>query len=434
MKSKLHETEVDMDKIICDICGTVCPENAEVCPICGCPCRDGAKAPEGVAAAAVTERGGRYSNRNVRRRHKAAQKAAAAAQNEVVREEPESIEEPAQPEENPNKPLLITIAVLVVAILLVGAYIGIRFFYARDEYKGSSLQQTTAVTTTVPPETTTVPEQTTAAQVACLAVSVDTPELRFDAMGQSLGIGYMLLPDNTTDEVTFVSSDETVAAVAADGTVTAIGAGEAAITITCGTAVETVTVRVELPQEVTETTVPPTTQAVSQELTLSSDDVSLFTAGESFTLSILRGSDYVNRSKAEWSTSDASIATVDNGKVTGVGPGIAVITAKYDGKTLTCTVRCRFEGSVTATTPESASALKISQSDVSLYSAGESFNLYITLNGESVSRSKVTWTSSDEAVATVEKGYVTAVSRGEVTITAEYEGMTVSCIVRCRFD
>jgi hypothetical protein len=51
-----------------------------------------------------------------------------------------------------------------------------------------------------------------------------------------------------------------------------------------------------------------------------------------------------------------------------------------------------------------------------------------------VGRSKVTWSSSNEKVATVEKGLVTAVGKGEAIITAEYDGQKATCIVRCRFE
>ncbi len=39
-----------------------------------------------------------------------------------------------------------------------------------------------------------------------------------------------------------------------------------------------------------------------------------------------------------WSSSDASVATVENGVVTGVAEGTAIITATYGGKTATCEV------------------------------------------------------------------------------------------------
>jgi hypothetical protein len=77
--------------------------------------------------------------------------------------------------------------------------------------------------------------------------------------------------------------------------------------------------------------------------------------------------------------------------------------------------------------------LTLDQSDVSCFARNQAFTLSARLDGESVSRSKVTWRSSDDKVATVEKGKVVAVGAGTATITAEYQGKKASCIVRCRF-
>ena len=47
--------------------------------------------------------------------------------------------------------------------------------------------------------------------------------------------------------------------------------------------------------------------------------------------------------QVKWSTSDSSVAIVENGKVTGVGEGSAVITAKVNGLKATCTVTVNAE-------------------------------------------------------------------------------------------
>ena len=62
-----------MSKIICEICGTVYPDNATQCPICGYP-RKGEQKQEPVeteevaAAVSAAERtkGGHFSNNNVK--------------------------------------------------------------------------------------------------------------------------------------------------------------------------------------------------------------------------------------------------------------------------------------------------------------------------------------------------------------------------------
>lgn len=83
--------------------------------------------------------------------------------------------------------------------------------------------------------------------------------------------------------------------------------------------------------------------------------------------------------------------------------------------------------------PEAAAALALDKSDFSLFKAGDSYQLKATVSG--VDAPKVTWTSSDEAVASVSQdGTVTAAARGTATITAAVEGteLRASCTVRCK--
>ena len=75
-----------MNKIICDVCGTMYPENASQCPICGCakPANAAVTPEEGTSAenaagAYVYTKGGRFSKNNVRKRNKNAVKTAKTA-------------------------------------------------------------------------------------------------------------------------------------------------------------------------------------------------------------------------------------------------------------------------------------------------------------------------------------------------------------------
>ena len=104
-----------------------------------------------------------------------------------------------------------------------------------------------------------------------------------------------------------------------------------------------------------------------------------------------------------WSSSDTSVATVDNGKVTAVGAGTATITATTPtGKTATCTVTIK-------------ETIKLEKPDSLDLNAGETVTLTATTNP---ANKDVTWISSDESVATVVGGKVTAVGAGTATITA----------------
>ena len=136
-----------------------------------------------------------------------------------------------------------------------------------------------------------------------------------------------------------------------------------------------------------------------------------------------------------------------------MGSGQTTVTITCGSVVKTCTVVCWFQEETTApvettqpteppaTEPEPTetkatepAVLKLDPEDASCFTAGESFTIYARLGSSTVSRSKVTWTTSDPKVATVENGVVTAVGKGTATITAEYDGQKAVCTVRCRFE
>lgn len=116
-----------------------------------------------------------------------------------------------------------------------------------------------------------------------------------------------------------------------------------------------------------------------------------------------------------WSSSDESIAIVSNGIVTGKAVGDAVITATtLDGaKTSTCTVK------VTNDNIPKVSVTGVTLSNTSLdLSKGNSIEVVATVAPSNATDKSITWESSNAAVATVNKGVVTAVSNGTAIIKA----------------
>ena len=126
-----------------------------------------------------------------------------------------------------------------------------------------------------------------------------------------------------------------------------------------------------------------------------------------------------------WSTSNASIATVNNGEVTAVSAGTATITATADGKSATCTV------TVTAATVP-VTGVTLNKTSTSLY-VGDTETLTPTITPDNATNKNVTWSSDDTSVATVDaSGLVTAVARGTAVITAtaaDGSGANASCTV-----
>ena len=81
--------------------------------------------------------------------------------------------------------------------------------------------------------------------------------------------------------------------------------------------------------------------------------------------------------------------------------------------------------------PSAEASLSLNSSDFTLFAAGASY----TLKAETFpAGASVTFTSDNEKVATVDQnGKVTAVAPGTATITAEADGLTATCVVRCKW-
>lgn len=140
--------------------------------------------------------------------------------------------------------------------------------------------------------------------------------------------------------------------------------------------------------------------------------------------------------EVEFEVEDPAIATVsDGGKVTSVAPGETVVTARCGDATATCKIVCRFEGTAstepsetTAPTEDASNEVfELNREDFTLFKKGEKHDLY---TGK-IADDQITWSSSDEKVATVKGGVVTAVGAGNAVITAQYNGKEYTCVVRC---
>lgn len=169
---------------------------------------------------------------------------------------------------------------------------------------------------------------TVAAAVAVTSVSVDaTTSVN---VGETTTLTATVSPDNATNKnVTWTSSDETVATVDASGVVTGVAAGTATITVTSvadNTKTATCTVTV-------------TTVAVTG---VSVDATASVGVGETTTLTATVSPNNATNKNVTWESSDNTVATVDaNGVVTGVAAGTATITATSvadNTKTASCTV------------------------------------------------------------------------------------------------
>lgn len=126
--------------------------------------------------------------------------------------------------------------------------------------------------------------------------------------------------------------------------------------------------------------------------------------------------------KTEWTSSEPTIAAVNkDGNVTAVAEGKATITVKVnDNFTATCKVTVK-----KLVKPISEVVLDKTSATVE---EGKTVEIKATVNPSDTTEDKtVTWTSSDEKVATVKDGVVTAVAEGKATITAEAGTKKATC-------
>ena len=121
--------------------------------------------------------------------------------------------------------------------------------------------------------------------------------------------------------------------------------------------------------------------------------------------------------KIEWSSSNPSVASVDNGKITAIAAGTAEITAKCGELTAKCAV----------TVIVSATSIKLNKASIEL-EQGQSETLTATLEPADAT-DEIVWQSSDKFIAVVESGVVAAVGLGNATITASAGTLSTTCEV-----
>lgn len=202
---------------------------------------------------------------------------------------------------------------------------------------------------------------------------------------------------------------------------------------------------VELPsKETTEDT--SALEAQTQEVTVPCIGVELdvysitFTAaGEARMLYVTPNPDDTTDT-VEFISDNESVATVNaEGKITAVAPGKATIRATCGSYSATCTIDCAFTEPTEETTEATEEATEdttapdtefmLNRKDITFSRKGDTWMIY----DGSIGLSKITWSTDNDKVATVENGRVTAVGSGMTEVHAEYEGQKVSCIIRCSF-
>ena len=160
-------------------------------------------------------------------------------------------------------------------------------------------------------------------------------------------------------------------------------------------------------------------------VTLSTDALNL-NVGQTATLASTVLPAEANNKSLTWTSSDESVATVDqNGLVTAVAKGMAMITAAANdcsGHLAACAV----------TVKQPVTSISLNKTTLSLY-VGQTETLTATVSPSTASNTGVTWSSSDTEVATVSSsGVVTGVAAGTAKVTAtakDGSGVSKQCSI-----
>ena len=216
--------------------------------------------------------------------------------------------------------------------------------------------------------------------------------------GQSQDLTIVYVPENATEdkEITWSSENDEIVSVNEDGKITAHKVGKVTITATAENGKQATTiVDVKSPLE---------------SISLNETEKQL-NKGETLQLNVIFNPDDTTDDKTiTWTSTDNTVASVENGLVTAKSAGTAYIKASVGELEVTCKIEVKvpLEG------------IKLNKETTEILRRQEE-KLQVTLNPEDATyEGSLIWTSSDETVATVdENGVITAVKAGTAVITVK---------------
>lgn len=219
------------------------------------------------------------------------------------------------------------------------------------------------------------------------------------AIGGTMQLTPAYVPENATrQQVTWASSNEQFATVDENGVVTGLKRGNVRIT---ATSADGSNVRANINLQVTQS---------AEEITLDNPELTVDVGRNGVLRATVMPKD-ANNKKVVWSSSDESIAKVNNqGRVTGVALGDCEITCvSQEVGTVMAKAVVHVQQPVKKVTFDSAPAV---------YN-GETAQLSWTIEPDNASNPKLTFKSSNEKILTVdENGVVTGVAGGDGAVIA----------------
>lgn len=257
--------------------------------------------------------------------------------------------------------------------------------------------------------TTTASAKTKTVKAKSITLSKKSVKLK---KGKKVTLKATIKPKNSTQKkIVWSSSKKSVATVTSKGVVTAKGNGTATIKATVkGTKIKA-TCKVKV-------TTPVSKVKLSGKSTIE--------VGKSTTLKAKVTPSSASNKKVVYSSSDTTVATVSSkGVVKGIKEGSVTITATaVDGSGKKATKVITVKKPVVQATD-----IKLDADTQDVF-IGKTIKLTATIEPANTTDTSIAWSSSNEAVATVDMGNVTAVSAGTAVITATTSNnLTAQCTV-----
>ena len=230
-------------------------------------------------------------------------------------------------------------------------------------------------------------------------------------LGSSQQLSPVVRPRNSTDSVVFISDDTSILTVSSSGVVQAVGVGTTRITAAAGNQICAYTIVVSMDSSMIVT---------EMDLSLSSNTIYV---GNSVSAQLqVRPTSASNYATVALTSSNEKVATVNNfGRVTGIAPGTATITATCGSVTASTKVTVISIPNETGTTTASSSSnsgqvVTVTPSYIVL-KPGATRTLSASVKPSSASQ-KFTYKSANSNIATVSpSGVITAVGTGATSIT-----------------
>ncbi len=227
--------------------------------------------------------------------------------------------------------------------------------------------------------------------------------------GETATLIPVILPEDATEkQLTWTSSDSETVSVDENGKVTGLKGGVATVratTTTDGVYAECVV----------------TVDVKSTEIALDKTEVILY-CDETAELKATFTPDDATNKNIKWTSSAEEIAAVENGVITGIAPGEAVITAEAEdtGVKATCTV----------TVKKHVSSVELEIEDITL-EKGEEKTLAATVLPENATDKSLIWETENDKIVSVEDGKITAqgVGTAKITVKTVDGGFMDSCMV-----